>query len=60
MNTYIKAQIINMITVTKTFEQACELASLQDNGSKSREEEKQLKKIKAAVQKFQKELESIK
>ena len=60
MNSYINAQILNMITVTKTFEQACELATLKDDGSKSKEEEKQIKKIKAAVQKFRKELESIK
>lgn len=60
MNTYIQAQIVNMITVTKTFEQACELAALQDDRTRSREEEKLLKKIKTASQKFRKELETIK
>ena len=60
MNSYIKAQILNMITVTKTFEQACELASIKDDGIKSKEEDKQLKKIKTATEKFRKELESIK
>lgn len=60
MNNYIDAQITNMITMTRAFEQACELASLRDDGKKSREEEKQLKKIKAATQKFRKELELIK
>lgn len=59
MNNYINAQLINMITLTKTFEQACELASLQDDGIKSKEEEKKLKKIKAASQRFRKELETI-
>lgn len=59
MNSYINAQILNMITLTKTFEQACDLAALRDDGIKSREEEKKLKKIKAASQKFRKELESI-
>lgn len=60
MNSYINAQIVNMVSLTKTFEQACELASLQNDGVKSGEEEKQLKKIRAATQKFRKELESIK
>ena len=60
MNSYIKAQILNITTMTKTFEQACELAAMKDDGKISREEEKQLKKIKAASQKFRKELESIK
>ena len=60
MNSYIKAQILNITTMVKTFEQACEMAALKDDGKISREEEKQLKKIKAASQKFRKELESIK
>ena len=60
MNSYIKAQILNITTMTKTLEQACEMAAMKDDGKISREEEKQLKKIKAASQKFRKELESIK
>jgi len=60
MNSYIKAQILNITTMTKTFEQACEMAAMKDDGKISREEEKQLKKIKAASQKFRKELEAIK
>lgn len=60
MNSYIKAQILNITTMTKTFEQACEMAAMKDDGQISREEEKQLKKIKTASQKFRKELEAIK
>ncbi len=60
MNSYIRAQILNITTMTKTFEQACELAAMKDDGKVSREEEKQLKKIKAASQRFRKELETIK
>ena len=60
MNSYIKAQILNITTMTKTFEQACEMAAMKDDGKISREEEKQLKKIEAASHKFRKELESIK
>ena len=60
MNSYIKAQLLNITNMTKTFEQACEMAAMKDDGKISREEEKQLKKIKAASQKFRKELESIK
>lgn len=60
MNSYINAQITNMIMLTKTFDQACELAAMQDDGMKSREEIKKLKKLKAASEKFRKELESLK
>lgn len=59
MNSYLNAQIMNMVTMTKTFEQACELATIKDDGIRSREEEKALKKIKVAALKFRKELESI-
>lgn len=60
MNFYIDAQITNMIAMTKTFEQSCELAAVKNDGVTSKEEEKQLKKIKAATQKFRKELEALK
>lgn len=60
MNSYVEAQILNIITMTKTFEQACEIAAMKDDGKISREEEKQLKKIKTASQKFRKELAAIK
>jgi len=59
MNNYIRAQILNITTMTKTFEQACKLAAMKDDGKISREEEKQLKKIKAASQRFRKELQAI-
>lgn len=60
MNTYLNAQIKNMITITKTFEEACKIATVHDDGTRTKEEQKQLKKIQAAAQKFCKELESIK
>ena len=60
MNTYIKSQIDNMLMITKNFEQACDLAALQDDNMKSREEEKQLKKLHKAIANFRKELDSIK
>lgn len=59
MNSYIHAQILNMIAMVRVFEQACQSAATKDDGKISREEEKQLKKIKTASQKFIKELESM-
>lgn len=59
MNTFIQAQIFNMKTMVKTFEQACEMAALKDDGKVNREEEKTLKKIKAASEAFIKELERL-
>lgn len=60
MNTYIHAQILNMQAMVSTFECSCEMAATKDDGKISRDEEKQLKKIKTAAQAFQKELERVK
>lgn len=60
MNYYINAQITNMITMAKTFEQSCKMAAMQNDGKIEKAEEKNLKKINAATQKFIKELEAIK
>lgn len=60
MNTFVRTQIQNMLLMTKTFEDACELAAKQDDGQVSKEEAKNLKKIHKAVAQFTKELESIK
>lgn len=60
MNEYIHAQIMNMVTIAKTFTHSCQMAATKNDGTIDKIEEKQLKKINAATQKFIKELESIK
>lgn len=60
MNSYIEAQIFNMKSMVKVFNQSCELAARKDDGQISKEEAKQLKQIKAAAEKFCKELDKIK
>lgn len=60
MNSYIEAQIFNMKSMIKVFTQSCELAARKDDGQISKDEEKQLKQIKAAAEKFCKELDKIK
>ena len=49
-----------MQAMVSTFEHSCEMAAMKDDGKISRDEEKQLKKIKAAAQAFKKELEKVK
>lgn len=60
MNTYIDAQILNMTMMVKTFESSCRMAAMKNDGRIDRDEERILKKISAASQKFIKELENIK
>ena len=52
MNHYIHAQILNIQAMTKTFLQSCEMAAMKDDGQISKDEAKQLKKIKAATEQF--------
>lgn len=59
MNEYIKAQILNMTTIVKTFEASCKMAATKNDGKIDRNEEKQLKKIHSACEKFISELNKI-
>ena len=60
MNPYIEAQIFNIQSMTKVFIQSCEMAATKDDGKISKEEAKQLGKIRAAAEKFCRDLEKIK
>jgi len=59
MNYYIDAQIKNMQSITKTFVDACILAAKQGDGIITKDEEKALKQIKAATERFNKDLEKV-
>lgn len=58
-NQYMQAQCRNMITMIAAFSQACELAAKEDDGVLSRAEERELRKIRAAAQRFQGELTRV-
>ena len=58
-NSYIKAQCRNMISVLDAFSTACELAAHEDDGAISKEELRQLRKIRAAAARFQAELQRV-
>lgn len=59
MNTYLRIQIQNMITMTMTFDQACELAAQKDDGQIDAAEAKTVHQIKHASAKFRKELQKL-
>ena len=60
MNTYMKAQIDNMISTLKIFQNSCELSARKDNGQIDKDEAKALKTINKAAERFIKEIESLK
>ena len=60
MNTYMKAQIDNMISTLKIFQSSCELSATKDDGQIDKDEAKALKTINKATERFIKEIESLK
>ncbi len=58
-NKYMRAQCQTMLSVISVFSQACELAALGDDGARSKAEERELRKIRAAAERFQGELARI-
>ena len=60
MNDYLEAQIKNMIAIVRTFENSCTMAALKNDGQIDKTEERQLKKINAASEKFISRLQNIK
>ena len=59
MNEYIRAQITNILIMTKTFEQSCKMAAMKDDGRIDADEAKIIKKISKATERYQQELEKI-
>ena len=59
MNAFMKGQIVNIISMVKVFKNSCKMAASKDDGVMSREEEKQMKKINEAADRFIKELEKV-
>ena len=60
MNIYMKAQVVNITAMVRSFVKSCEMASKKDDGVISREEQKQLERIRKASERFIRELETLK
>ena len=59
MNPFIKKQCKNMELSLTTFLQSCKVAALQDDGMISKEEEKLLKRLEKASEKFRAEIQKV-
>ncbi len=59
MNTYIKMQLNNMMSYLNGFEQACEMAAIEDDGIVDRQEREQIDRIRKACRQFRSELEKL-
>lgn len=58
-NTFLELQIKTMITTVQGFEQAFQIAAMQDDGKISKAEEKALRKVRAAAAAFMAELKKL-
>ena len=59
-NVYMAAQIQNMVSILHAFRQSLKLAASQDDGKMDKREEKALRRIDAAAEKFLAELQKAK
>ncbi len=59
MNQFMKSQVANALMSLKTLDKSIELAAVQDDGVMSREEQKQVKRIRKAVRRFEKEMSRL-
>ena len=56
MNKFMKSQVNNALISLKTLGKSIELAAVQDDGVMSKEEQKQVKRIRKAIRRFEKEM----
>ena len=56
MNEFMKSQVNNALLSLKTLDKSIELAAVQDDGVMSKEEQKQVKRIRRAIRRFEKEM----
>lgn len=59
MNSFMKAQINNALLAVKSLDQSIEMAAKQDDGIVTKEEKKQIKKIRKAIRKFQEAMQKL-
>lgn len=59
MGTYIEVEIRCMQTQLQNFIKSCEMSALQNDGIIDKAEKKKLEKIKAATERFSKELSKL-
>lgn len=58
-NVYMKLQAENMLNLLSAFQSECRMAVLRDNGRITKEEQRCLKRIDAAVEKFSAEINAM-
>ena len=59
MNRFMQSQVNNVLLSLKTLNQSIEMAAKQDDGKISKEEQKNIRKIRKAIAKFEQAMGKI-
>ena len=59
MNRFMQSQVNNVLLSLKTMNQSIEMAAKQDDGKISKEEQKNIRKIRKAIAKFEQAMGKI-
>ena len=60
MNKFMRMQVNNALTSLKALDQSIEMSAQKDDGQISKEEWKQIRHIRKAIRKFEKEMSKLK
>ncbi len=60
MNRFMQSQVNNALLSLKTLDKSIEMAASKDDGVISKEEMKQIQKIRKAITRFEREMEKLK
>lgn len=59
MNKFMKSQVDTVLLSLKALDQSLELSAVKDDGEISKEEQKEIKKIRKAIENFEKEMAKL-
>ena len=59
MNRFMQSQVNNALLALKALDKSIEMSALKDDGKISKEEKKQIRKIRKAIQCFEKKMSKL-
>ena len=60
MNRFMQSQVNNALLALETLDKSIEMSALKDDGVVSKEEKRQIKQIRKAIEKFKHSMDKIK
>ena len=60
MNSFMQSQVNNALLALETLDKSIEMSALQDDGVISKEEKRQIKQVRKAIERFKRSINRIK